>query len=184
MAAFLLYICDMKIVNLSKHGLTVAFIAAGIIGWIQVYNWDVTEENFGKTILSGIFFLSIAVLMAVYRIHWVGRNKVNWISLGLFVLTFIGLTLMLFYPKNVMAFWKPSVVVFVLLCGYTFFLKLNKKNWSASVAKSLLVLTAGMFLFSLIIETSSPDYYRFSLLLLVVTAFFSLLQLFLPENRG
>lgn len=173
----------MKILNASKHALTLIFVATLVLGLVQLYKLDVTDENFSKAIIGGIFYLSLAVLLGVYRIHWIGRNKINWISFGLFILTLIGLLLMFVSPKNVMAFWKPTIAAFVLLCGQAYFLRLNRNNWSTWVAKGFLGITSILFLIPLLLETSSRDYYMIAWISLLGTGLFSIIQLFLPEKQ-
>lgn len=183
-AVFLLYICIMKIVNLSKHALTVIAVISLVYGLIQFFTLDVTHEKFGDHIIFGTFFSSLFVLTATYRIDWIGRQKINWISFGLFVISLSGLLIMLMNPKNVMALWKPTVASYILLCGFVFFLKLNRKNWSAIVAKAFLSVTTALFLFPLLIQTSDLGYYSISWISLLLTALFSILNLILPEKQG
>ncbi len=178
-----MYICVMNVLNLSKHGLTALVFASLVLGSVQLYSLDVLEENFGDHIISGTFFLGLFVVLATYRIDWIGRQKINWISMILFLLNLSGLLIMLANPKNVMALWKPTVAAYILLCGFVFYLKINRKNWSAHLAKILLLITAVLFLFPLLIQTTDRAYYQVSWIFLISAGIFSLLQLVLPEKQ-
>jgi len=154
-----------------------------VLGLTQLVSLDVTQESFGSHIISGSFFLALFVLSATYRIDWIGRNKINWISFGLFLLSLSGLLIMLLNPKNVMALWKPTAAAYILLCGFVFFLKISGRNWSAITAKILIAATSVLFLLPLLIQTTSRNYYQLSWIFLLGTGLFSILHIFLPEKQ-
>lgn len=173
----------MKGVQIIKHGLTAIALISFTIGLFQWVNLDVTSDTFGNLIISGIFFLALFLTMSVYRIHWIGQRKINWIGLLLFTINVIGLLLMWLNPKNVLALWKPTVATFILLSTYTFYLKIDRKNWSGSLSKVLLLITASLFLFPLFIRTSHPSYYVMLWLTLAITTIFSIIHVFVPEKK-
>lgn len=174
----------MKAINWFKHAITGIVLITLAIGLVQLIGLDVEEENFGANILSSIFFLFLFIVLAVYRIDWIGRTRLNWLSTLLTLVSISALVIMLLQPKNVMALWKPSLAVFILLVGYTFYMKLDRKNWSAVVAKILLGITSGVFLYPLLVVTRDESYYTVSWYLLLATFLFAAIHAFLPNKQA
>lgn len=173
----------MTKLSLFKHGLTAVTLCLFIVGLIQLLNLDVSAETFGKTIVSGIFFLSLSITTAIYRIHWINQQKINEITLGLYLLTLSGLLVMFLNPKNIFALWRPTMATFILLSGYILYMKINRRNWGALSAKVLLWITTGLFLYPLVVKTTSADYFGVCGYCLGSVGLFSLIHLFLPEKQ-
>jgi len=174
----------MKRVSIIKHSLTILSLAALAVGLFDLFTLDVTSDAFGNLILSGIFFLALFLAIAVYRIQWIGRQKINWIALILFALNLLGLLLMWINPKNVMALWKPTVALFILLSTYTFYLKIDRNNLTAAIAKFSLLITACLFLSPLLIKITHPMYFVIVWLSLAATTILTIVHLFLPEKSS
>ncbi|XOV68124.1 MAG: hypothetical protein ACFHU9_02915 [Fluviicola sp.] len=173
----------MKFLSIVKHILTALLLAALVLGLIQLFTLDVSQEKFGDQIISGTFLLSFFVLLATYRIDWIGKQKINWISFLLFILSLAGLLTMLAYPKNVMALWKPTIAAYILLCGFVFFQKITGNNWSTLLARGFLSITAGLFLYPLLIQTTSSAYYQIAGTFLICTGFVSLVNILIPVKK-
>ncbi|MCR9172814.1 MAG: hypothetical protein NXI10_09995 [bacterium] len=174
----------MRVIRISKLVLSVALLASLTIGLVQFFSLDVADENFGNSIISGTFFLSFFVLCATYRIDWIGKQKINWITLVLFLLTSLGLLFMLISPKNVMALWKPTVAAYVLLSSTVFFYKIQGKNWSGIATKVLLAITSLLFLYPLLIQTTDALFYQVSWYFLLSTGLLAVIHLLLPEKQS
>ncbi|GAB5418493.1 MAG: hypothetical protein Crog4KO_02500 [Crocinitomicaceae bacterium] len=173
----------MKNLAWIKHGITLFTLGALIVGLIQIFSLNVESENFGNNILSATFFLFVFVVLGVYRINWIGRSKIDVIATILTLTTLTLLLTMLTSPKNVMALWKPSIAVFIVLAGYTFYRKLDRKNWGRILSRTLLVVTCLLFLYPLLIKTGDALFYTISWYFLAATTVFAIVSTVLPEKQ-
>ncbi len=167
-----------------KHGISLLTLGALLAGLIQLFGLNVESENFGNNILSATFFLFVFILLGVYRINWIGRSKMDLVATFLTLTALAMLFIMLASPKNVMALWKPSIAIFIVLVGYTFHVKLDRKNWGRMLSRILLIVTCLLFLYPLLIKTGDAFFYTLSWYFLVATTLFATVSILLPEKHG
>ena len=148
-----------------------------------MFGLDVESETFGKDILTGTYTLFLFVVLTVYRLDWIGRQKHFWLSTLLTLSCVVMLSIMLLYPKNIMALWKPTLAAFTIQAGYIFWSKLSRKNWSLIVARGFIALTCGFLIVPLFSKTGNPDYYSITGYLLLASLVFGVINSLLPENR-
>jgi len=173
----------MKRENLIKHTLTGLLVISLGLGLFQLTTLDIESESFGPELISGVYFLFLFVILTVYRIDWVGRKKVNWISLFLFVITIALLSVMLVSPKNILALWKYTLVAFVVYSAYIFALKTVGKSWIKWLTRALIIVTASILIYSIMMRTSNPLFYQASWYLLMATGAATLINIFLPYRK-
>lgn len=173
----------MNKVRLFKLILTIGLSFCFVFGGVQLLLLDVKSASFGPNILTGTFVFSLLLVLSMYRIHWIGQQKVDWIALILGLSTALLLLAMRLAPENVLALWKVTVSLFILFNGYILFRKIPAKGYLSIVAKSFLLISCAILLYAIVMQISSPVYYEIAFYALFLTAVMSAVQVFLPSSK-
>ena len=159
----------MNKLRLFKLILTISLPVCFVLGVIQLLLLDVKSASFGPNILTGTFFFSLFLVLSMYRIHWMGQHKIDWITLILGTSSALILLTMRIAPENVLGLWKVAIAIFILFSGYIFFRKTPSTRPLAIITKGFLLISCGILIYGLTMQISSPVYYEIAFYTLLLT---------------
>jgi hypothetical protein len=153
---------------------------------LVVYATLSIEKDSGmiKALLFSTYSIFTFFVLLTYRVSLIGKEKINWVALGLTVALALSLFMMESDKGLVYSLWDFTLVGFILLCGEAIFQIIPKKRPLSLTTKILTISILALFTSIVVFQIGSPTLFYFAEWLMILLSLLLIVNFFLKTKKA
>ncbi len=141
------------------------------------------ESGIINTLIFSTYITFTFAVILTYRVSLIGKEKINWATLGLAGAIVLSLYFMESDKGLVYTLWDFTLVGFILLCGKAIFQITPKKKPLSLPTKALTISMVALFTSIVIFQIGSPTLFYITEWLMIVLSLMLIVNFFLKTKE-
>jgi hypothetical protein len=137
-----------------------------------------------KALLFSTYSIFTFFVLLTYRVSLIGKEKINWVALGLTGAISLSLFLMESDKGLVYSLWDFTLVGFILLCGEAIFQIIPKKRPLSLATKILTISILALFTSIVAFQIGSSTLFYIAEWLMILLSLLLIVNFFLKTKKA
>ena len=143
-----------------------------------------SQSGIIQSILFSTYTIFTFFVLLTYRVSLIGKEKINWVALGLTGAIILSLFLMETDKELVYTLWDFTLVGFILLCGEALFQVIPKKKLLSLPVKILTISILVLFTLILVFQIGSPTLFYIAEWMIAILSLLLIVNFFLKTKEA
>lgn len=169
--------------KLFKHAISTATMISLVLVIYAILSVE-SQSGIIQSILFSTYTIFTFFILLTYRVSLIGKEKINWVALGLTGAIILSLFLMETDKELVYTLWDFTLVGFILLCGEALFQVIPKKKLLSLPVKILTISILVLFTLILVFQIGSPTLFFIAEFMIAILSLLLIVNFFLKTKEA
>ena len=169
--------------KLFKHAISTITLISLILIIYAILSMESDSGIIQSLLFSTYTIFTFAVLLT-YRVSLIGKDKINWVALGLTGAIVLSLFLMETDKGLVYSLWDFTLIGFIFLCGEAIFQIIPQKKLLSLPTKILAVSILALFTSIIVFQIGSPTLFYIAEWLVAILSLLLIVNFFLKTKEA